>query len=43
MTHNLDYDNAFVGQYDAGDVQYRNHMSVNNGNLIYWWTRRRQR
>ena len=33
---NIDYDNVFVGGYDYGDVQYRNHISTNNNNLIYW-------
>ncbi|CAF4949646.1 unnamed protein product, partial [Rotaria sp. Silwood1] len=34
--HNIDYDNVFVGQYNAGDLQYRFHTSINNNNLIYW-------
>ncbi|CAF1388475.1 unnamed protein product [Adineta ricciae] len=34
--HNIDYDNVFVGQYNAGDLQYRFHTSVHNQNLIYW-------
>ena len=34
--HNIDYDNAFVGQYNAGDLQYRFHTSIENSNLIYW-------
>ncbi|CAF4040020.1 unnamed protein product [Adineta steineri] len=34
--HNIDYDNVFVGQYGAGDLQYRYHTSINNNNLIYW-------
>jgi hypothetical protein len=29
-------DNVFVGQYGAGDIQYRYHSSINNLNLIYW-------
>eukprot|EP01097_Dermamoeba_algensis_P002778 TRINITY_DN2100_c0_g1_i1.p1 TRINITY_DN2100_c0_g1~~TRINITY_DN2100_c0_g1_i1.p1 ORF type:complete len:1249 (-),score=295.24 TRINITY_DN2100_c0_g1_i1:103-3849(-) len=33
---NVDYDNVFVGQYSLGDIQYRNHASLNNLNLIYW-------
>ena len=32
----IDYDNVFVGQYNAGDLQYRFHTSVRNQNLIYW-------
>jgi len=32
----VDYDNVFVGQYGLGDVQYYNHISINNQNLIYW-------
>lgn len=38
LLYNLDYDNAFVGQYDAGDFQYLHHISVNNNNMIYWKT-----
>ncbi|CAF1148840.1 unnamed protein product [Rotaria sordida] len=34
--HNIDYNNVFVGQYNAGDLQYRFHTSINNNNLIYW-------
>jgi hypothetical protein len=34
--HNIDYGNVFVGQCNAGDVQYRFHTSINNLNLIYW-------
>jgi hypothetical protein len=33
---NVDYGNVFVGQYNAGDLQYRFHTSINNNNLIYW-------
>jgi hypothetical protein len=36
FTYNTDYGNAFVGQYGAGDLQYRFHSSYNNLNLIYW-------
>jgi hypothetical protein len=32
----VDYDNVFVGAYGLGDVQYYNHISINNLNLIYW-------
>ncbi|CAF3008670.1 unnamed protein product [Rotaria sp. Silwood2] len=34
--HNIDYGNVFVGQYNAGDLQYRFHTSIENNNLIYW-------
>ena len=34
--HNIDYGNVFVGQYGAGDLQYRYHSSLDNNNLIYW-------
>jgi hypothetical protein len=34
--HNVDYGNTFVGQYGAGDLQYRFHSSLDNDNLIYW-------
>ena len=36
LMNNIDYDNAFVGQYGAGDLQYKYHTSVQNLNLIYW-------
>lgn len=36
ISNNVDYDNVFVGQYDLGDIQYHNHVSYNNLNLIYW-------
>jgi hypothetical protein len=32
----FDYGNAFVGHYNAGDIQYNRHTSVNNLNLVYW-------
>ena len=38
LADNTDYQVVFVGQYDAGDVQYLRHTSVNNNNLIYWKT-----
>ena len=38
LSENVDYDNVFVGQYDAGDVQYAHHASVHNLNAIYWKT-----
>ena len=33
-----DYGNAFVGQYDLGDIQYAHHSSLDSLNLIYWKT-----
>jgi len=36
IVDNLDYGNAFVGHYEAGDIQYNGHMSFNNNNLMYW-------
>ena len=36
IKNNVDYGNTFVGQYGAGDIQYKNHMSFTNGDLIYW-------
>lgn len=32
----LDYHNAFVGHYEAGDIQYNGHNSYDNLNLLYW-------
>ena len=32
----FDYGNAFVGHYNAGDIQYHRHASINNLNLVYW-------
>jgi parallel beta-helix repeat protein len=34
--NNMDYHNAFVGHYEAGDIQYNGHQSYDNNNLIYW-------
>jgi hypothetical protein len=34
--NNVDYGNAFVGHYSAGDIQYYGHSSMNNLNNIYW-------
>jgi|AntRauTorckE5430_2_1112549.scaffolds.fasta_scaffold10018_4 hypothetical protein len=34
--NNVDYFNAFVGHYEAGDIQYNGHQSYDNNNLIYW-------
>lgn len=36
IKNNVDYINAFVGQYNAGDLQYKNHISFKNQNNIYW-------
>jgi hypothetical protein len=36
FVNNVDYGNSFVGQYGAGDIQYRYHTSIENTNLIYW-------
>jgi hypothetical protein len=36
IRENVDYGNAFVGHYEAGDIQYNYHASFNNLNLIYW-------
>jgi len=36
FVNHVDYGNAFVGQYAAGDIQYNGHHSVENLNLIYW-------
>lgn len=38
ISDNVDFDNVFVGQYDVGDLQYANHLSVRNNNLMYWKT-----
>ncbi len=32
----LDYGNAFVGHYNAGDIQYSHHRSYGSLNLMYW-------
>lgn len=36
VSYNVDYENIFVGQYGAGDIQYLHHTSIFNNNLIYW-------
>jgi hypothetical protein len=36
FNNNFDYGNTFVGHYSAGDIQYRRHVSLQNGNLLYW-------
>lgn len=38
IKNNFDWKNTFVGHYGTGDVQYMNHVSINNNNLIYWKT-----
>jgi hypothetical protein len=38
LWHNVDWRNKFVGQYDAGDIQYHEHTSVECANLLYWKT-----
>lgn len=35
VVNNVDYHNAFVGSYALGDIQFRNHISIDNDNLIY--------
>jgi len=32
----VDYGNAFVGHYMAGDLQHRGHHATENNNNIYW-------
>lgn len=36
IVNNVDYDNAFVGHYSAGNIQYQGHFSVSNNNNLYW-------
>jgi len=36
LANHFDYGNAFVGHYNAGDIQYKDHVSIENLNLIYW-------
>ncbi|KAK1742392.1 hypothetical protein QTG54_006957 [Skeletonema marinoi] len=36
IVNNVDYYNAFVGHYEAGDMQYNGHQSFENNNLMYW-------
>ncbi|MDX1693426.1 MAG: hypothetical protein R3208_06655, partial [Ketobacteraceae bacterium] len=36
ISNHFDYGNAFVGQYAAGDIQYNNHVNIDNLNSIYW-------
>ena len=34
IVNNVDYFNAFVGHYEAGDIQYNGHQSFDNNNLM---------
>ena len=34
--NNVDYRVTFVGQYNSGDIQYKNHISFKNNNVMYW-------
>ena len=36
IVDNVDYHNAFVGQYEAGDIQYSGHHSYASIELMYW-------
>ena len=36
ILNHFDYGNNFVGQYEAGDIQYKQHVAVSNLNSIYW-------
>jgi hypothetical protein len=36
ISNHFDYGNTFVGQYGAGDIQYKNHVNIDNLNSIYW-------
>ena len=36
IVDNVDYNNAFVGHYSAGDIQYNGHHSYGNVNNLYW-------
>ena len=36
IVDNTDYGNAFVGHYEAGDIQYNGHHSYDSNNLMYW-------
>ena len=35
ITNNVDYQNIFVGAYAMGDIQWRDHYSIDNKNVIY--------
>ena len=34
--NHVDYGNAFVGHYNAGDLQHSGHYSTENNELMYW-------
>ena len=36
VVRNVDWANAFVGTYNMGDVQFEDHVSVDNQEAIYW-------
>ena len=36
INNHFDYGNAFVGHYNGGDIQYKNHISIESLNLMYW-------
>jgi len=36
FVNHVDYGNAFVGHYSAGDIQHYGHHSTENNELIYW-------
>ncbi|KAL9179269.1 hypothetical protein ACHAXT_008559 [Thalassiosira profunda] len=36
FVNGVDYNNAFVGHYEAGDIQHNGHFSYENNNLLYW-------
>mmetsp|Transcript_32276 Transcript_32276/g.67849 ORF Transcript_32276/g.67849 Transcript_32276/m.67849 type:complete len:1275 (+) Transcript_32276:77-3901(+) len=36
IVDNIDYHNAFVGHYQAGDIQYNGHHSYDSLSSLYW-------
>jgi hypothetical protein len=36
FVNHVDYSNAFVGHYSAGDLQHYGHYSTENNELMYW-------
>jgi hypothetical protein len=36
IVDNVDYHNQFVGSYSMGDIQFAQHTSFDNDNLLYW-------
>lgn len=34
--YDIDYGNAFVGHYNAGDIQHQGHNAYSNFNNLYW-------